>query len=126
MAQICGSREAVRVRTNNGVVEKHLYEYSGGWAWLRTGYSWKVARLEFGLDTVNDAAAFQAGIRKTGAVLLRPLNVPARSLLNEAHLISASPPIVELAGERNPHFRLTAKLGEAGHQGGGNSTGTLF
>src|SRR5258708_39579710 len=93
---------------------------------MRTDYTWKVVRLEFGLDTVNDAVPFQAGIGNAGAVLLRSFDVPARSLLDEAHLISASPPIVKLAGERNPHFRLTAKLGEAGQQGGVNSTGPFF
>src|SRR5260370_4394952 len=82
--------------------------------------------MEFGLDTVNDAAAFQAGIGNAGAVLLRSFYAPVPSLLDKAHLISASPPIVKLAGERNPQLRLTAKLGEAGQQGGGNITGACF
>src|SRR5258708_8542011 len=76
----------VRARTNSGGVEKHLYEYSGGWAWLRNGYSWKVPRLEFRLDTVNDAAAFQAGIGHARPPLLPPSYPPLPPLPVKPHL----------------------------------------
>ena len=78
----------------------------------------RIARwTELRVEVINDAVTIQTGVGNAGAVLFRAFDLPCTSLFYQAHLVSASPPIVELAGKRNPHCGLPAELIKASQQG---------
>ena len=83
-------------------------------------------RLELGVEAVNDPVPDQAGAGDACAVFFAAINLPGASLFDKAHLVSASPPIVKLAGKRNPYFGLTAELSETREKGGVNLAGAFI
>jgi len=70
------------------------------------------------IETVDDAVAFQGSVSNASAMRIAPLDLPGAVFVDQAHVVSAAPPLVEFAGQRNPHFGLAAKLGKASEQGG--------
>ncbi len=69
--------------------------------------------LELGIEAVNDAVVLQVCEGYAGVRFLWAFDLPTSSLSDQPHLVSASPPIIELARQSDPHFGLLAKLGEA-------------
>src|SRR5712671_7562424 len=77
---------------------------------LRRGKNWDLVSLDFRIKAVNDAVAFQTSKRYAGTMGVGALNLPSVFFPDKTHLISTSPPVIELAGQRDPRFRLFTKL----------------
>src|SRR5882762_10646132 len=97
-----------------------------GQAGLRRRKNWDLVSLNFRIKTIDYAGAFQTSKRHAGAMRLWTLNLPGAFFPNQSHFISASPPIIEVARKRNPHFRLLTKLRKASQQAGIYVAGALF
>ena len=82
--------------------------------------------LESGIETVDDALVFQVREGYASARFLWAFYLPTASLPDQPHLISASPPVIDLAGQRDPHFGLLTNLGEARQQTGVDVAGALI
>jgi len=75
-----------------------------GQAGLRRRKNWDLVSLNFGIKTVNYAVVFETSKRHASAMRFWAVNLPSAFFPNQAHFVSTSPPIIKLAGQRNPHF----------------------
>jgi hypothetical protein len=82
--------------------------------------------LKLGIETVNDAIVFQVREGYSSMFFLWTFDLPTVPLSDQPHLVSASPPIIHLAGQRDPHFGFLAKLGQACQQTGIYVAGALI
>src|SRR2546425_13318728 len=71
--------------------------------------------------SVGDAAVFLIGIRDTGSLAARTLNMPTRVVFDEFHLCSLSPPAIDLTGSRNPNAFLAPQICQVRQQSPVNS-----
>src|SRR5882757_3384159 len=93
---------------------------------LRRRKNWDLVSLDFRIKAVNDAVAFQTSKRYAGTMGVGALNLPSVFFPDKTHLISTAPPVIKLAGQRNPHFRQFTKLRKSSQKTGVYVAGALF
>src|SRR5437764_13591167 len=110
--------EAVRTSADDSNVAEHTSEAHlakrnskwqtqeqglGRWTRLHCGKCGCFPPLIFRIEIVNDAVTLKPSEGYASTVILRAFDFPTAALFDKAHVISASPPIIDFARKRYPH-----------------------